>query len=129
MYDIATMKRDIEKFKIKLEKELETLEAELKSVGHKNPQNPSDWEADAKDVDSEAIEEGDVAEAISTYEANTAILKQLEAQYNDVKLAIEKITKDDYGLCEVCGKTIEHERLEAFPAARTCTEHKDQKLE
>lgn len=120
---------DIKKFKESLEKELKTLVEELKSVGHKNPRNPADWEADARNVDSEAVEDIDIAEGIAQYESNTAILKQLETQYNEVKKALEKIKRGAYGNCEMCKSEIEVARLEASPSARTCLEHKDSKLE
>ncbi|HEU0080767.1 MAG TPA: TraR/DksA C4-type zinc finger protein [Candidatus Paceibacterota bacterium] len=109
-----------------LEKELKTLEAELKSVGHKNPANPKDWEPRATDVDIESSDVADTADNIENYESNTAILKQLEKQYNDVKSALDKIKKGTYGLCEVDGKPIEEDRLKANPSARTCMKHVDQ---
>lgn len=116
----------MEYFKKKLEKELSLLETELKTVGHKNPDNPKDWEASAGEVDIEASDMVDTADNIQSYESNTAILKPLEKQYNDVKLALSKIKKGSYGLCEICGKSIEKERLEAMPSAHTCVAHKDQ---
>ncbi len=115
-----------ENFKKMLEKELKTLETELKSVGRKNPNNSKDWEPKATDVDIEASDAADTADNIENYESNTAILKPLEKQYNDVKLALDKIAKGKYGICEVDGKPIEEARLKANPAARTCMKHKDQ---
>lgn len=116
---------DRESFKKKLERELAVLEAELKTVGHKNPDNPRDWEASSGEVDINASDLADIADNIESYESNTAILKPLEKQYNDVKLALAKIKSGTYGLCEICGKAIETERLEAAPSARTCVAHKD----
>jgi RNA polymerase-binding transcription factor DksA len=110
-------------FKKKLEAELKTLEAELLSVGHKNPSNPKDWEPSSGEVDINASDAADIADNIESYESNTAILKPLEKQYNDVKLALEKISKGTYGICEIAGEPIEKQRLEANPAARTCVSH------
>ncbi|MFA6095562.1 MAG: hypothetical protein WC767_01840 [Candidatus Paceibacterota bacterium] len=113
-------------FKKKLEAEKKTLEAELKSVGHVNPDNPKDWEASSGDVDVNASDLADIADNIGSYESNTAILKQLETQYRDVKLALDKIAKGTYGACEASNDhQIEKERLEANPSARTCLAHKD----
>ncbi len=116
---------DTEYFKKKLEKELKTLETELKGVGHKNPSNAKDWEPGTNDVDIEASDPADSADNIENYELNTAILKPLETQYNDVKLALAKIQKGTYGMCEIDGKPIDNDRLEANPAARTCLIHKE----
>ncbi len=115
-------------FKKLLEKELATLETELKSVGHVNPDNPKDWEPTSGEVDVNASDAADIADNIESYESNTAILKPLEVQYNDVKLALDKIKAGKYGICEVSGEQIEKERLEANPAARTCLKHKEEKL-
>lgn len=116
---------DTEHFKKLLEKEAKTLEAELKTVAHINPNNPKDWEASSGFVDIEASDPADIADNIESYESNTALLKPLEIQYNDVKRALDKIKKDTYGICEVSGDPIETARLEANPAARTCLAHKD----
>lgn len=119
---------DTEYFKKKLEKELKGLEVELKSVGHVNPDNPKDWEPTSGEVDVLASDLADIADNIEKYESNTAVLKQLEKQYTDVKLALSKIKKGTYGICEVNGCPIEKERLEANPSARTCLAHKDAAL-
>ncbi len=115
---------DTEHWKMMLEKELAVLETELTSVGHKNPNNPKDWEASAGQVDVDASDLADIADNIESYESNTAILKPLEKQYNDVKLALTKIKNGTYGICEVCRQAIESERLLAMPSARTCITHK-----
>jgi len=114
---------DTEYFKARLEKELKTLETELKSVGHVNPSNPKDWEPSSGEVDVNASDSADIADNIESYESNTAILKPLEIQYNDVKRALDKIKKGTYGICEISGEPIEKDRLEANPAARTSLAH------
>jgi RNA polymerase-binding transcription factor DksA len=119
-------KLNTEHFKKLLEKELATLETELKSVGHVNPDNPKDWEASSGEVDINASDAADIADNIESYESNTAVLKQLETQFNDVKRALDKIAAGTYGICEISGSPIEKERLEANPAARTSLAHKSE---
>ena len=60
---------------------------------------------------------------METFENNTAVLKQLEIKLNDVKNALSKIENGTYGVCEVCGKNIEADRLEADSSAKTCKVH------
>lgn len=121
---MAHMKIDTKHFKEKLERELAELENDLTTVGRRNPGNPADWEAVPKKMDTLAADEGDVAENIEAYEENTAVLKQLEIRWNEVKAAVQRIDENEYGLCEIDGKPIELERLEANPAATTCLRHK-----
>lgn len=115
-----------EHFKNKLEQEKKLLEQELAKVGRVNPDNPSDWEATPPtDRDTSQADENTVADAIEGYEGNIAIVKTLEERYKDIKSGLDKIKHGVYGLCQVCQKEIEEDRLEANPSARTCKEHMD----
>lgn len=117
------MALNIEHFREKLEAEKKSLEAELAKVGRLNPDNPSDWEASPVERDVSQADENTVADSISDFEGNNAIVNTLEARYRDVKSGLDKIKHNVYGVCQVCGKEIEADRLEANPAARTCKEH------
>jgi len=113
-------------FKEKLEEELAVVEHELEALGHKNPDNPKDWEADSPtNFETDNADENETADKIEELEENNAVLSELEKRYNDVKAALDKIEGGIYGTCEVCSLTIEEERLIANPAARTCKEHLD----
>ncbi len=108
-----------------LEKELKIVTDELKTVGRKNPDNPKDWEALPEKMDTVASDDSDVADSIQAYEGNTAILKELEIRYNNLKNALTRIEEGTYGICKICKKEIEEKRVEANPAAETCMEHKN----
>lgn len=112
-----------EHFKKLLEDELKTLEDEMVTIARKNPDNKGDWEAIESDTNTNSAEEGDLAEGMEEYETNRAILKQLETRMTEVKVALEKIDNGTYGICEISGKPIEIDRLEANPAAKTCKAH------
>jgi RNA polymerase-binding transcription factor DksA len=116
---------DTQNLKLKLEEELAELETELKSVGKKSSTNPKDWEAKMADVTPDIADDMEVADAIDEFEENTAILKQLEIRYNEVKNAIERIATGKFGVCKVCNEPIEEARLNANPAALTCIKHKE----
>ncbi len=113
---------DIKYFKDKLETELSLIEKELNEVGRKNPDVKGDWEAEPSD-DTDSADPNEAADKIEEYEGNTAVLKELEIRYNDIKDALTKIEKGTYGFCEVSGEPIEKDRLEANQAARTCKKH------
>ncbi len=115
-------------FKKKLESELALLESELKTVGRINPSNPNDWEPVPPNADIDSADRNIVADEIEDYENNTAILKDLEIRFNEVKNALQRIESNTYGICEISGEPIEEERLEANPAARTCKQHINEKI-
>lgn len=114
---------NIKKWKDKLITEKEKLESGLKTVGHINPENPNDWEADPGEFIQRESDKNEVADKMEEFETNSAILKQLETQLLDVNAALQKIEEGKYGICEVSGEEISEERLEANPAARTCKDH------
>ena len=117
---------DYEHFKGKLEAEKKLLEKELKKVGRKNPDNPSDWEATPPtDRDISQADENTVADTMEGLGSNAAIITTLENRYNDIKSGLDKIKHGTYGVCQVCQKEIEEDRLEANPSARTCKLHVD----
>ena len=116
---------DYEYFKKKLEAEKKLVEKELEKVGRRNPDNPSDWEAEPTLRDSSQADENTVADAIEELDDNSAIVNTLEKRYNDIRSGLDKIKHGTYGLCQICGKEIEKDRLEANPSARTCKEHMD----
>lgn len=49
-----------------------------------------------------------------------SILEQLEAQAEDIRVALRKVDEGTYGRCEACGRPIAKDRLTAMPAARFC---------
>jgi RNA polymerase-binding transcription factor DksA len=114
---------DINYFKEKLQEELILVEKELNSVGRRNPYNKADWEAEPADMNVDSADSNETAENIEEFEENTAVLKELEIRYNDVKDALTKMKNDKYGVCEIGDEMIEEERLIANPAARTCKKH------
>lgn len=116
------MSLDIKHFEKKLAKEKADLEAELSVVATKNP-NDSSWVAKPNERDTSQADENTVADGIEEYEENNAIANSLEARLKDVRSGLDKIKHGTYGLCQICKKEIEPDRLEANPAARTCKEH------
>jgi RNA polymerase-binding transcription factor DksA len=115
--------KDLEFFKKKLEKEKTVLETELKSVGHKDSKMAGGWETNPSKMETDNADEDEVADKLEDFEGNTAILGQLDVQLTRVMAALNKIKNGTYGVCEICGEPIEHERLLANSSARTCIKH------
>ena len=115
--------KNIEIFKQRLNDEKTSLKNELAGVAKQNPSNPNNWEASTGEMEVDAADENEVADKFAELEENTGIVSQLENQLNEVVAALERIDKGTYGICEVCGKPIEDERLEANPSARISIKH------
>lgn len=106
----------------KLEAEKKLLEEELGGVARFNEETKQ-WEATPDQDLMGEIDENDAADRFEDFEERTAMVRTLQARYQDVIAAIQKIEAGSYGICEVGGEKIEADRLEANPAARTCKEH------
>jgi RNA polymerase-binding transcription factor DksA len=85
-----------------------TRESESESLGEL-----SSYDQHQADVGTETFER----------EKDLSILEQVEAELADVEHALRRLDDGTYGTCEVCGKAIPDDRLEAMPAARLCLEH------
>lgn len=120
---MAKMDIDIKYFEGKLKEELSLVEKGLNNIGRRNPDNKADWEAKPANFSIDKADENEMADGMEEYEENTAVLKELEIRYNDIKDALIKIKKGKYGICEVSNEPIEKDRLIANPAARTCKKH------
>ena len=60
-------------------------------------------------------------------ELNNALVVHQEHIKKEIDDALGRIDKGDYGICELCGKDIKEERLEALPYARLCIECEESK--
>ena len=113
----------LKELKDKLTSEQEKLEAELATVGRKNPADPSDWEAVPEKMDVMHADKNEAADAREEFTENASILNELEIRLAEVRKAFERIENGTYGICEVSHEKIPLERLMANPAARTTVEH------
>ena len=117
----------------KLEDEKKLLVEELSRLGQKNQKNPKKWETTYSDLNAtvgadEVAPEADPidqSDLIEEYEARSAVEAPLEARFNNVQEALDRVAKGTYGICRygTPKHPIERERLEANPAALSCIEH------
>jgi len=113
------MKTDI--IKTKLEEERNLLEGELSKLGKVD--KTGDWEATPEEeTTGPQADENDLFDKTEEYEERSSTLDSLEKRLANINKALLKIKNGNYGICEVCGKKIEEDRLEANPAALTCKE-------
>lgn len=62
--------------------------------------------------------EGDPS--ITRWELDQAMLGDLEERAVSVERQLRRISRGTYGLCEVCGKPIDPDRLAVLPDTHTC---------
>jgi RNA polymerase-binding transcription factor DksA len=55
----------------------------------------------------------------TTEQANLELLRELEAELDEIDAAIARVAAGTYGIDEVTGEPIDPERLRAVPTART----------
>lgn len=107
----------------KLLREKNELDKTLSSISTQDPKKPNDWNATYPDLNVDPSDKSDMADEVEEFDTNLGINNVLEERYQAVTAALERMKAGTYGICAVDGAPIEPERLEANPAARTCTRH------
>ena len=105
----------IAELKQKLLFEKSRLEAELSRFA-KATGEAGDYATQIENIGTDPDEN---ATEVEGYVDNLALESNLEGQLKDVNAALAKMEQGTYGICEKTGKTINAERLKAYPAART----------
>jgi DnaK suppressor protein len=65
---------------------------------------------------------GDSGTETFEMEKNVSLLEQVDDELLEVEGAVQRLERGTYGTCQVCGRAIGDERLEAMPATRFCVE-------
>lgn len=105
--------------KQKLEKEKQRIEELLSSFAKETNPNVDNWTTQWPKMEDADLE--DEADKVEEYTSLLSIEKALEKKLQNINIALEKIKKGNYGICEKCGKKIAAKRLELVPEARTCS--------
>lgn len=101
-------KQELEKFKNKLEEEKKDMEREINHL-----KVVPDF---GDDIDS-GEEEADESAA---YGDQLALSETFKQRLADINLALDKIAKGKYGICEKCGEEISVKVLEVDPESKLC---------
>lgn len=114
---------NIEKFKNKLIKEKENIEKQLEKFAKKEKEIPDNWSTrfpsfNGSEIGSAALEKA--ADEVEEYSTLLPIEHSLELRLRDINLALNKIEKGKYGICEKCGEKIPEKRLKVTPETRFC---------
>ncbi len=101
--------------KLRLENDRKRLEDQLEQLKASRPTENRREGSPFGKREEEATETADL-------ENRMALEQRTKEQLAEVERALEKFEKGNYGICELCGKPINPERLEALPQALYCME-------
>lgn len=68
---------------------------------------------------------GDTGTELYENEKDLALRDHTEHQLENTKLALSMIASGSYGICKVCGQSIDPDRLRAVPTTLYCKQHAD----
>lgn len=98
-----------------LKKEVTKLLVQIEQLKKEDPFSDPDHASDNAAVDT------DVREQVG-HDTIEAQIKDLQKRLDNIDIALKKIAKGKYGVCERCGKQIPIPRLKILPEARYCVE-------
>lgn len=115
-------KKLLEELEEKLKKEKGLIEKELKRFAKKDEKLKGDWDTRYPKWDGEAGSSSleTMADEVEEYSTLLPIEQTLELKLRNIDLALEKMKKGKYGICEKCDKEINENRLKVCPEARYC---------
>lgn len=103
--------------KKKLQARRREIRKQLESIAEKSSRSENDYEARFPEY---GRAEDENADEVATFVDSLSLEKNLENSLEQVEIALKKITKGQYGVCETCGQKIRKKRLEILPTARYC---------
>jgi RNA polymerase-binding transcription factor DksA len=103
---------ELEKHRLALVALEDRLERELKEIPER------------LDFGDQVDQEEDEADESVAADEQTGIRDVIRSRIEDVRVALNKIETERYGVCEKCGEPIEKEILDIVPESRFCKEHK-----
>lgn len=96
-----------------IEEEQKKIATQIESLKKEDPFSDPDHASDNAAVDT------DVREQVG-HETVEAQIKDLSRRQSDLQIALQRLEKGYYGVCERCGVDIPETRLELVPEARFC---------
>jgi DnaK suppressor protein len=109
-------KRWQQKVRQRIERERDEAIGQLRDLGISPEVNGAEPQAD------HPRDEGDHAQASERLDLSFMTRERLAERINRLTAALERVIDGTYGQCEVCGRDIERNRLEALPEAARCLE-------
>ncbi len=112
-------KKFIDEQKAILVEEKKKVEDRLSSFATESKEHEGDWTSNMPDFDKGTSLEEE-ADEVEEFGMRLALERTMEDQLKSIDLALEKIKKGTYGVCDKCGKEIPQGRLKVYPQASFC---------
>lgn len=112
-------KNFLEEQKEMLIEEKKKIENRLGSFAKESEDHKGEWTSNMPDFDKGTSLEEE-ADEVEEFGMRLALEQSMEEQLKAVDLALIKIKKGTYGICDKCGKEIPQGRLKAYPQASFC---------
>jgi DnaK suppressor protein len=117
--NISNSHPEFDIYKNLLLNEQERLIDSMSFLGHMNHDISGDWTVDIGKPE-DIREFNSTSDRVEEVLTNESILETLEERLSEITKALEKIENGKFGICEVCAKTIEEDKLKANPATIKC---------
>jgi len=117
-------KEFIEKMRLKLAEERQELRKRLDSFAQEDKHVKDDFHSNFPEYGDK---DEDNATEVAEYQDNLALEGNLEERLKEIDEALERIKKEQYGICEHCHQEINPQRLEINPAAKFCVNCQESK--
>ncbi|MFH1890724.1 MAG: hypothetical protein ABIJ91_04150 [Candidatus Kuenenbacteria bacterium] len=114
---IQEIKTELLKEEAKLKEEL----ADFTVYSNKGKKNEGNYTATFPDFGDKS---GENASEVASHDNDLSLTKILKDNLKDIKDALARIKKGNYGVCKYCNKQIKPQRLKARPASASCVECK-----
>jgi len=101
--------------------QMQEFEVKLEDRKLQIQKNLNDTELELNQMNNQELnDDGDYAAASVETAVDSAILEQQQQELAEIDLALDKISKGTYGVCEMCEEPIGIERLKVKNFARYC---------
>ena len=104
---------------------IDRLRARLEEERDQDRARLDDFDVRPADGSAHTMEQGEAGaahrpKATRQQEEQASLREETERRLQDIDRALERIDEGTYTTCEVCGREIDAERLEAIPMTRRC---------
>ena len=110
----------VDELKKRLQIEKQGLEEQLRSFAKRDRRLKGDWDTKFPNFDTARHPLEDEADEVEEFENLLPLERALESKLQEVELALNKISINEFGGCEKCQREIETARLFAVPSTQFC---------